>query len=122
MRAPPHLRLIERAGPHPALGRARLALGRGVAALAMAPIIDGVAGTHHDVAEIVTKACHSTSQIEFAPRRPWDRSIRREADISKAKSVLGFQPTVGIREGVERTVDWFRANLDRIAAAMVTRG
>ena len=75
-----------------------------------------------DLAEIVTKACCSTSQIEFAPRRPWDRSTHREADISKAKSVLGFQPTVGIREGVERTVDWFRANLDRIAAAMVTRG
>src|SRR5437867_1121186 len=75
-----------------------------------------------DLAEIVIKACRSTSQIEFAPRRPWDRSIRREADISKAKSVLGFQPTVGIREGVERTVDWFRANLDRIAAAMATRG
>ena len=75
-----------------------------------------------DLAEIVIKACRSTSQIEFAPRRPWDRSIHREADISKAKSVLGFQPTVGIREGVERTVDWFRANLDRIATAMVTRG
>lgn len=75
-----------------------------------------------DLAEIVIKACRSTSRIEFAPRRPWDRSIHREADISKAKSVLGFQPTVGIREGVERTVDWFRANLDRIAAVMVTRG
>jgi len=75
-----------------------------------------------DLAEIVIKACRSTSRIEFAPRRPWDRSIHREAHISKAKSVLGFQPTVGIREGVERTVDWFRANLDRIAAAMVTRG
>jgi UDP-glucose 4-epimerase len=75
-----------------------------------------------DLAEIVIKACRSSSQIEFAPRRPWDRSIHREADISKARSVLGFRPSMGIREGVERTVDWFRANLDRIAAAMVTRG
>ena len=67
------------------------------------------------------KACRSTSQIEFAPRRSWDRSLHREADISKATAVLGFRPTVGIREGIERTVDWFRENHDRIAAAMTAR-
>ena len=50
-----------------------------------------------DLAEIVIKACRSTSQIEFAPRRSWDRSLHREADISKATAVLGFRPTVGIR-------------------------
>src|SRR5207249_8780008 len=61
-----------------------------------------------DLAEIVIKACRSTSRIEFAPRRSWDRSLHREADISKAKATLGFQPTVGVREGIERTVDWFR--------------
>jgi UDP-glucose 4-epimerase len=71
-----------------------------------------------DLAEIVIKACRSTSRIEYGPRRPWDRSIHREADISKAKTALGFQPTVGIREGIERTVDWFREHVDRIVAAM----
>ena len=74
-----------------------------------------------DLAEIVIKACRSTSRIEFAPRRSWDRSLHREADISKAKATLGFQPTVGVREGIERTVDWFREHFDRIAAA-VTAG
>ena len=73
-----------------------------------------------DLAEIVIKACRSTSRIEFGPRRPWDRSIHREADISKAKAVLGFQPKVGIREGVERTVDWFREHFDRIDEAVTT--
>src|SRR5258708_39156974 len=53
MRAPPGLRLLERAGPHPALGCARLALGGSVAALAVTPVVDGIAGTHHDVAEVV---------------------------------------------------------------------
>jgi nucleoside-diphosphate-sugar epimerase len=73
-----------------------------------------------DLAEIVIKTCRSTSQIEFAPRRTWDRSLHREADISKAKGVLGFRPAVGIREGVERTVGWFREHVDRIDAAMTT--
>jgi nucleoside-diphosphate-sugar epimerase len=74
-----------------------------------------------DLAEIVIKACRSTSPIEFAPRRSWDRSLHREADIRKATAVLGFRPTVGIREGIERTVDWFRENHDRIAAALTRR-
>src|SRR5512140_2414194 len=46
MCAPPRLGLIECAGPH-------AALGCGVAALAVTPIVDGIAGTHHDVAEVV---------------------------------------------------------------------
>jgi len=74
-----------------------------------------------DLAEIVIKTCRSTSQIEFAPRRTWDRSLHREADISKAKGVLGFRPAVGIREGVERTVGWFREHFDRIAAMTTGR-
>jgi nucleoside-diphosphate-sugar epimerase len=72
-----------------------------------------------DLAEIVIKACRSTSRIEFGPRRPWDRSTHREAEISKAKAALGFQPTVAIREGIERTVDWFREHFHRIAMAVV---
>ena len=31
------------------------------------------------------------------------------ADISRARDVLGYEPTVGLREGLERTVEWFRS-------------
>jgi len=71
-----------------------------------------------DLAEIVIKACRSTSRIELASRRPWDRSIHRETDINKAKSVLGFRPVVSVRDGVEHTIDWFRGNRERIDAAV----
>jgi UDP-glucose 4-epimerase len=74
-----------------------------------------------DLAEMVIKVCRSRSRIEFAGRRPWDRSIHREADISRAKSVLGFRSSVDVHEGIERTVDWFRENREEIAAAMATR-
>jgi UDP-glucose 4-epimerase len=74
-----------------------------------------------DLAEIVIKACRSTSRIEFAPRRGWDRSTHREADISKARAQLGFAPVVSVREGIERTVDWFRQDVARIATAVKTR-
>lgn len=74
-----------------------------------------------DLAEMVVKACRSTSRIEFGPRRSWDRSLHREADNGKAKRVLGFAPTVSVREGIERTVDWFLEHRTAIAEAVRTR-
>lgn len=40
---------------------------------------------------------------------PRDGDVRRtEADISSAKAMLGFKPSVSIEDGVGRTVEWFR--------------
>lgn len=69
------------------------------------------------LAEIIISACGSRSRIEYAPRRPWDKSEFRQADISKARRLLGFEPGVEIEEGIDRTVSWFRENIDRIAAS-----
>ena len=74
-----------------------------------------------DLAEMIVKACRSTSSIQFAPRRPWDHSIHREADVGRARATLSFVPTVSVREGIERTVDWFGQNRDRIAATEKAR-
>jgi nucleoside-diphosphate-sugar epimerase len=32
----------------------------------------------------------------------------RAFDISRAKAELGYAPRVGIREGIGRTLDWYR--------------
>jgi nucleoside-diphosphate-sugar epimerase len=32
----------------------------------------------------------------------------RSFDISRARQVLGYEPTVGVREGVARTLEWYR--------------
>lgn len=34
------------------------------------------------------------------------------ADISKARALLGWKPTVEIEEGINRTVEWYRCNVD----------
>jgi len=73
------------------------------------------------LAQWIIEACDSRSPIEFAPRRSWDKSAHRQADISRAREVLGFQPTVNVREGIERTVRWFRQNRLRIEAEMEER-
>ncbi len=45
----------------------------------------------------------------YAPARRGD--VRdSQADISKARRLLGYQPTVGFEEGLKKTVDWYRTS------------
>jgi nucleoside-diphosphate-sugar epimerase len=71
-----------------------------------------------DLAELIIKVCESRSQIQFAPRRPWDKSLHREANIDRAKTVLGFHPRIALREGLERTVAWHRENRARLQSTL----
>jgi nucleoside-diphosphate-sugar epimerase len=67
-----------------------------------------------DLAHAIIELCESRSGIRFAPRRAWDKSTHRQADISLARTAIGFQPSVQVREGIRRTVAWFRDNFDQI--------
>jgi len=50
----------------------------------------------------------------YAGARPGD--VRdSQADITKAQMLLGYSPTVGLEEGLQRTLEWFRT--ESIAAA-----
>lgn len=44
----------------------------------------------------------------FEKRRPSDPD-RTRADISLAKNILGWRPTVSFKEGLKRTAEWFSA-------------
>ena len=70
------------------------------------------------LAETIIEACDSKSTLEFVPRRSWDHSPRRQADISRARSVLGFNPGIRITEGIRQTVDWFVEERERIEASI----
>jgi len=48
--------------------------------------------------------------IVFRPL-PADDPTRRRPDITRARERLGWQPEVPLREGLLRTVEWFRALL-----------
>jgi UDP-glucose 4-epimerase len=71
-----------------------------------------------DMAQAVIRLCNSGSTIEYAPRRSWDHSLRRQADVTLAGSALGFRPTITFENGLARTVQWFQENQDRIEASM----
>jgi nucleoside-diphosphate-sugar epimerase len=67
-----------------------------------------------DLAQMIIEICESRSEIRFAPRRVWDKSTHRQADISLAQKTIGFRSTVEISEGMRRTVAWFRENFEQI--------
>jgi nucleoside-diphosphate-sugar epimerase len=49
----------------------------------------------------------SRSQLDFLPPVP-DDPTRRQPDIERARSELGWQPTVTLADGLTRTIDWFK--------------
>lgn len=64
-----------------------------------------------EFARLVKEVCHSDSEIVFCPLPTEDDPQRRRPDIGKARRKLGWEPKVGLREGLEATVAWFRARL-----------
>lgn len=60
-----------------------------------------------DLARIIIELTESKSQIVFAPRPVDDPNVRRP-DITRAREVLGWEPTVPLREGLRRTIEYFR--------------
>lgn len=63
--------------------------------------------TIRELAELVIELTGSSSQIAETDL-PIDDPVRRQPDISLAREKLQWQPTVELREGLQRTIDWFR--------------
>jgi len=59
------------------------------------------------LAETIKKLTSSTSEIKFEPL-PKDDPLRRRPDIGKARDLLHWKPKVGLEEGLEKTIQWFR--------------
>jgi nucleoside-diphosphate-sugar epimerase len=59
-----------------------------------------------DLAHFVLEVTGSPSTISFEPL-PTDDPARRCPDITLARRELGWEPRVGLREGIERTIDYF---------------
>jgi UDP-glucuronate decarboxylase len=60
-----------------------------------------------ELAQAVQKMVNPGAEIIFKPL-PQDDPQRRRPDITKAKSLLGWQPTVPLQEGLKITVEDFR--------------
>ena len=60
-----------------------------------------------ELAEKIIRICGSESKIVFQPSQFTDIPVRIP-DIGMARRVLGFEPEVGLEEGLVRTIEWVR--------------
>ena len=60
-----------------------------------------------ELAETVLDLVGRGGAVEHRPL-PADDPVRRRPDISRAQELLGWQPTVSLRDGLRPTIDYFR--------------
>jgi len=76
------------------------------------PVNIGNPSTEHTILELAQLAIEvtgSSSELVFEPL-PVDDPTQRQPDITLARERLGWEPEVGLREGLERTAEYFRAH------------
>ncbi len=78
--------------------------------IAGSPVINVAFGertTLNQIVAMVNELTHQEIPTQFGPPRPGD--VRHsQADISLAKKLLGYDPKVDVREGLRRTLEWYR--------------
>ena len=68
----------------------------------------GVETTIKETVEVVAEAVGFSGEIRWDPSMP-NGQPRRSLDSKKARELFGFSAKVPLREGVARTVEWYRA-------------
>ena len=80
----------------------------------MGPVNIGNPGefTMNELAELVLKLIpESKSKIVYKDL-PKDDPIQRKADISKAFSMFGYKPKIQLKEGLKKTIEYFKVELN----------
>jgi UDP-N-acetylglucosamine 4-epimerase len=87
-------------------------LGELPAGCHIANIACGASTSVNGLYELLRRACGSSVEAVHGPDRPGD--IRDSmADISRARAVLGYRPLVSVEDGLQLTLDWYRAEPSR---------
>ena len=63
-----------------------------------------------DMARLIIRMTGSKSQVVFKPL-PTDDPKVRKPDITRARTLLGWEPKVGLEQGLTSTIDYFRKKM-----------
>jgi len=66
--------------------------------------------TIEDIARTIIRMTGSQSRLVYRPL-PEDDPKVRQPDITRARTLLGWEPKVGLEEGLTRTLEYFRAKV-----------
>jgi GDP-L-fucose synthase len=67
------------------------------------------------LAELIARKTGFTGAVRYDAGKP-DGQPRRCLDVSRARELFGFAATTPLSEGLDRTIDWYLANRDRLPA------
>lgn len=81
-------------------------------------LASGVETTIADLASIINELTNNPTPPAVMPPRDWDNSGRRFGSTAKSKTLLGFEATTRLREGLASTVEWTRANSELISSCI----
>lgn len=62
----------------------------------------------NELIQILEGMLSQTAQVEYLPRHPADM-LTNWANVDKARRLLGWEPRVGLEEGIQNLVDWYLA-------------
>jgi len=74
-------------------------------------IATGIDTSIKELTELVAELTGYQGIVEWDSSKS-DGAMRKVLDTTKMKSVLGWEPTIPLREGLKRTIDWFAQNYD----------
>ncbi len=66
--------------------------------------------TIEEIARTIIRMTGSTSRLVYRPLPVDDPKVRRP-DITRARTLLGWEPKVGLEEGLVKTIDYFRTKV-----------
>jgi len=66
--------------------------------------------TIEEIAKVIIEMTGSTSKIVYKPLPEDDPKVRRP-DITRARTLLGWEPKVDLREGLTSTIEYFRTKV-----------
>ena len=65
--------------------------------------------TIKEIAEKILELTGSSSELIYM-ELPQDDPLMRNPDITRAREILGWEPKVGLEEGLKKTIEYFRKN------------
>jgi len=63
-----------------------------------------------EIANLIINISNSKSKIVFKPQRSFDHINKRRMNISKARKLIGYNPTINVKDGLIKTHKWFLEN------------
>ncbi|QUX94561.1 hypothetical protein C0J08_03655 [Marinomonas sp. CT5] len=83
--------------------------------LALGEVFNLASGRGVQIKEVVSNLVgHLGGEVQFGARPYRDgESMYQVADVEKAKAILGWEPSMGLDEGLQLTIDWYKKNVFR---------